>query len=219
MSCANSLRRAFAGVGVSAKIGTLGPGVDLTVGLSSQFNARVGLNYFTYTYDDFDLGSDDNENGGEPQDIGKATAKLRLQTVAFLCDWHPWENAFRLTAGAMLDNNKLEMTAEMDKSIDINDHEYRLSHFDGQVSFRNVAPYAGIGVGNAASQNGHWHFAFDLGVLFTGAAEIDLSATASDPAIQQALDADLAAEKAKLEDDAEKFQLWPVLSFGLSYAF
>ena len=76
-----------------------------------------------------------------------------------------------------------------------------------------------LGVGNAADTEAHWHFALDLGVMFQGEPDVSLNATSSNPGLQPLLDGELAKEEADFQDDASDFELYPVLSVGLSYSF
>jgi len=141
-------------VGVSAKVGTLGVGGDLSVGLSSSVNARLAVNWFGFEYDDFDLSDDDEDEAGDEEDedeadIDKLTASLDLLTIGLLCDWHPWGSGIRLTAGAFLNNNKLSLSAVPGDTISLNDTDYAVQSLDGEISFSQFSPYVGIGGGNA----------------------------------------------------------------------
>lgn len=198
--------------GVGAKVGTPGIGVEVTKDLTPEFNARVGFNFFS-----FSQASKDEEDDGSSSEI---EADLSLFSVPLLADWHPRGGGFRLSAGLVINANKLELTATPGDTVEINDHEYAISSLSGEATFSTVAPYLGLGWGNAAEkESGHWHFIFDLGVMFQGAPDISLDATASNSARQAALDADLEVEKQDIEDDAKVFNIYPVLSFGVSYTF
>ena len=203
---------ALAAVGASLKVGTLGVGADVTIGVVEKLNARVNLNYFklntTITEEDED------GSGG-----GTIKPKLNLLTMGALLDWHPWAQGFRISAGLYMNNNKLDLTAETSDTVEINDHEYSVSNLGGKVDFNTFAPYLGIGYGNAVQANGHWHFSFDIGALFSGSPHAALWATASDPALQPQLDADIAEEVKNIEDDLEVFSIHPVVSLGVSYLF
>jgi len=211
-------------VGVSAKVGTLGVGGDLSVGLSSSVNARLAVNWFGFEYDDFDLSDDDEDEAGDEEDedeadIDKLTASLDLLTIGLLCDWHPWGSGIRLTAGAFLNNNKLSLSAVPGDTISLNDADYEVQSLDGEVSFDKFSPYVGIGWGNAVDLAGRWSFSFDLGLMYHGEPSVDLSATALDPTLQDTLNADLDVEQAELEEDVKAFVVYPVLAMGVSYRF
>lgn len=200
------------GVGITAKAGTLGLGADLTVGLGEKVNARAGINALSYEFD-VGGGDDDSESSEEIQ------SELDWQSIMAVLDWHPWGGGFRLSAGVVFNNNEVLLSADVNESIEIGDREYTVSDLTGKVTFDDVVGYVGIGCGNAVSENGHWHFAWDLGVMFQGVPEVTIEATASDPALQNMLNADIEQETGDWEDDLEAFDMFPVLSFGVSYKF
>lgn len=199
-----------AAFGVTVKAGTLGFGSDLTVGWSPKFNTRLGFNIFWYGLEE----SETDEEGVTE----KIQADLELFTIPMLLDWHPWESDFRLSLGAIINWNNVALSSDTG-SVKINEVEYEVQSLDGEVTFNTLSPYLGIGYGNGVDKTGHWHFAFDLGVMFQGAPNVDANAVATDPAQQAALDADLEAERSNIEDDLEMFTVYPVLSFGISYTF
>ena len=208
-----SATSALAAVGATLKVGTLGVGADMTIEISKKLNARANLNYFSYGKTITDDEAEDGSGGGTIK------PKLNLLTVGAILDWHPWAQGFRVSAGLYMNNNKLDLTAETSDTVDINEHEYSVSDLGGKVDFNSLAPYFGIGYGNAVQANGHWHFSFDIGALFSGAPHAALWATASDPALQSQLDADIAVEVKDIEDELEVFSIHPVVSLGVSYLF
>jgi len=204
---------ALAAVGATLKVGSLGVGADMTVGIHERVGARLNLNYLS-------LGTTINEEAAaDGSGGGSIDPKITLLSIGALLDWHPWAQGFRVSAGVYLNKNKFKLSAETNDTVEINDLEYSLSDIGGSVDFNSLSPYFGLGYGNAAGSNGNWHFSFDIGALFQGAPHIDLRATASDPAVQAQLDADIAAELKNLEDDLSVFTIYPVISVGMSYRF
>lgn len=200
------------GAAISAKVGTLGVGAEITAGIAKPVNLRVGMNYLNW---DTDVNEDDDGQGsGNQLDL-----ELDFQTVSMLVDVHPFKGGFRLTGGMFYNNNEINMTANLADSVEINDRDYYLSDIEGSITFDDFAPYFGIGYGNALDRDGRWQFVFDLGVLVQGSPNITLSATASEPLLQDALDADIAREIEQLEKDTEDYKYYPVLAVGLSYRF
>ena len=194
---------------VSAKpISTLGLGVEGTARILPKLNARLGINYFLYTYDE------------EADDIDY-DIDLNLFSGAVLLDWHPFAGTFRISGGFLLNKNELDMDARPNEPVEIGDQEYAAADvgtLSGDLDFRSVAPYVGIGWGNAVGEDKRWGFVCDLGIVFQGSPDADLAATgpiASDPTFQ----ADLAREEENLEDDLDFFKYYPVISFGISYKF
>lgn len=198
------------GPAVTVKMGTLGYGADLTVGLVPTVNLRLGVNTISL---DIDVAEEDSESGGE-----EIQTEIEWLTLAVLLDWHLTEGGFRVTGGIMINNNEVNLSADISESVEINDRAYIVSDFSGNISFNDIAPYLGIGYGNAVGE-GRWHFALDLGVMFQGAPDVTIEARSSNPIIQAILDRDLQAEAQELEDDTEMFDMYPVLSLGASFAF
>ena len=207
----------LAEVAVGVKVGTLGMGVEGTVGLDKKFNLRVGGNFasidLSSLIEDDDL---DEDSVVSAEDI---QLELDLETLAAMLDWHVWGGGFRLTAGGMLNNNEMTVSADVDEKVEIGDTSYSVDSLAGSVSFTQVVPYFGIGYGNAVDEDGHFTFAFDLGVMLQGNPEVEITATASDPSLQAALNADIASEIDEIEDDTEGLSLYPVISIGLAYRF
>jgi len=140
-------------------------------------------------------------------------------TYSALLDVHPFGGGFRLSGGEMLNKNKIKLRADLNKSVQLDGQDYSLSDLKGEVTFNETAPYLGLGYGNAVGADGRWHFACDFGVMFQGSPKVSASATASDPALQAYVDEALAREKAKIQDDANAFKYYPVISLGVSFRF
>lgn len=194
------------GVAVELKGGTLGGGVEVNYAVSPKFTVGLGLNKFsrsfTETADDIDYDAD-----------------LNLQTIALLASFHPFEGAFRITAGAMSNGNELSMTATPTANTDIGDVTYtpaEIGTLKGTVDFNAMAPYLGLGWGKSPEKG--FGLTLDIGVLFQGAPKVDFSANgtlAGDPTFQS----ELKKEEANAEDDIKDFTAYPVVSLGLNYRF
>jgi len=197
------------GVATTVKLGTLGYGADVTFDMTELYNFRVGFNMFSY---EPDIG-DDEEDG--PEDI---QLEMDWQTIAASLDLHPWENGFRFTAGLIINNNEIVLTADAGEEVEINDRSYRIADLQGSVTFDQLAPYLGIGFGNAIDEDGRWSFAMDFGVMFQGSPEVDITAHVLGGS-QTELDAALEEEEKEIEDDISGLNMYPVLSFGVSFRF
>jgi hypothetical protein len=196
------------GLAVAGKAGTLGLGGELTTGITSDINARFGLNKLDY---DFDEEFDDVE-----YDVD-----LDFSSLSALVDWHVFGGSFRVTGGLLSMDHELDLDGTPTGSEEIGGTVYsaaEIGTLSGDVEIDGVAPYLGIGWGNPLSSSRRWGFYCDLGVAFTDSPDVALSANgtlASDPAFQ----ADLARERDEIEDDLEPFQLYPVISLGLYFRF
>ena len=190
------------GVAVTAKLGSLGLGVEGTFGLTEHFNARLGLNRFSY---------DRSETVSDVQ----YDLDLELQSVSVLADWHPFSSKFRFTAGLMSNGNELTGSS-VAQSVDINGTNYAVG-LDAKLDFDSTAPYFGIGWGNAVAADKGWGFNVDLGIMLQGSANVTLTPTGPNASLVPS--DDLAAEERDFEDDIRDYKYYPVFSFGASYKF
>lgn len=194
---------------LGGKIGTLGVGAEMTYGLLPHVNARIGINAFSYTFDQ-KIDSIDYE------------FDFNLLSGSFMADWHFLQSAFRLTAGVVINGNNIDLQARTEDSLFIiDDVAYSredVGELDGTIDFNLLSPYLGIGWGNAVGETRRVSFFVDLGVLFQGAPQADLSATgriASDPDFRR----HLRNEEAEIEDETNNFRVYPVFSIGVTYQF
>ena len=200
--CAQS---AYAGIGIAARAGTQGLGIEVTKSLVPVVNVRGGGYFLGYgrdvTKDDITYDFD-----------------LKLRSFSLMMDVHPIPlMGFRLSGGLILNNNRVDMTAVPQGTYEIGGQTYsgaQVGQLLGEMTFRKAAPYVGLGWGNATrSRIG---FAFDLGVAFQGTPNVDLDVTgpiAQDPNFR----ADLQREEQNIQDDVKIFKYYPVVSIGLSF--
>ena len=195
-------------VGVSAGAGTLGAGAAVTFGVTDQLNARVGFGRFS---EDVEFEESDVEYDGE----------ITLGGTYALVDFHPFKGGFRVSGGLVLNNNELTGDATITENIDIGDSTYTVDSLGATVDFDDVAPYIGIGWGNAADGKRGFGFSFDLGLMLQGSANVDLDAEGTivdDPLFQD----DLAREEDNLEDELDELvnvDAYPVVALGFSFTF
>jgi hypothetical protein len=204
--------KVFAGTGdiaIGAKGGTLGIGGEVTVGIIPGVNFRTGYNAFNY------------DGNTTKSDIGY-DYKLKLGTLPVLVDWHPLPlSGFRLTTGLVINNNKIDATARPRGNYFIGDQSYsatEIGTLTGKIEFNKVAPYAGIGWGNAVGKHLPITLTCDVGVLFQGTPKVSLAAngtSASLPAFQT----ELAKEVNTIKNSTDSIKYYPVISLGLAYKF
>lgn len=199
---------AWPGVAVGAKVGTLGLGGDLTVGLGPYANLRAGGNYFAFAIS---------------RTIHEVDYRLNLDMITFpiLLDVHPFANNFRISGGGVFyAQAKAELKGVLNKDVTFGDHKYsrdEIGELSGSVEAgRKIAPYIGLGYGNAVGPDTTWSFVFDLGVALQ-TYDVELSAEVA--GIHPSFPEDLAKEQQKIQDEADKFKIYPVLAFGIAYHF
>lgn len=194
VGAAISAQAATAVADVDVHVSTLGGGLGVAFPVGDSVAARVGFNQFSKSFST----TTTSANGSISY-----TGNLKLATVDLLADWHPFDGVTHLTAGLMYNNNKIEATG-IDQGTG--------ATVNAAVNFRKMAPYLGFGWSGQAKNTG-WSFKSDFGVLFQGAPNATL--TSNNPQIA----GNLASEQQTLNDKLKNFKYYPVISFGIGYAF
>lgn len=204
------------GLALGAKVGTQGLGAELTAGLGRRLEGRLGLNGFSR--------SDRREAGGIEYD---ATADLRTATA--LLDFHPGGGGFRLTGGLVYNATQVEGLSRVPASGsypigDVQVPAALLGRLRGEVDFDPVVPYAGIGWGRPLAAGGRLGVTADLGVFRQGQGDVSLtpifapgSPIPAIPGAEALLRAQLNKEEREVEEDIDQYDLYPVLSFGITF--
>jgi len=201
---------AWADVGVLLKAGTLGAGLDVSVGMSESLGLRLQANAGNY---DTDVTASDVDYN----------ADLEFQSAGLLLDWHPFRGVFRVSAGAYWNGNQVSAVGRpTDGTYKINGVTYssaEVGSLNGQIDVESAAPYLGIGFGSAPKAGRGLTFSLDVGVLYQSEPAVALSAVCGTTARCAQLQSDVAAEQASLQEDAKDYQWYPVVSIGIGYRF
>jgi hypothetical protein len=198
------------GLAIAGKVSTLGLGGDVITNVAQNLNARVGVNWLSLNID------------GKESDI-EYTFGIDLLSFSGLLDWYIFKDSFHISGGLFYNQNEADMTAKLAGSYTIGGVEYpagQIGTLSGKLTYdQELAPYIGIGWGNPITSKGRLSLMFDLGVLFTGSPNVDLSANATDPALQNQLNANVAKEEADINDSVKDFKFYPVVALSLFYRF
>jgi len=202
---------AWADVGVLLKAGTLGAGLDVSVGMNESLGLRLQANALSYDKDITESDVDYN-------------ADFDLKSAGLLLDWHPFSGVFRVSAGAYWNGNEATAVGRPSGgTYEINGVTYpsaAVGSLNGQIDFESVAPYFGIGFGSAPKAGRGMTFSFDLGVLYQGEPNVGLTAVCGVPGPScTQLQNDVAAEQASLQEEVSDYKFYPVVSIGIGYRF
>jgi hypothetical protein len=199
------------GLGVTARVGTLGVGLDVAKSFSPQLSGRLGINFGSINVNRNDSGINYD-------------SKLNLSSVQLFGDYYPFAgNGFRVTGGLLSQSNKFSVTStpSANGTYTIDNTQFNASdvgNLSGEFKYANsIAPYLGIGFGKPASEG--LGFNADLGVMFTGSPKVTLNA--SNPTFNNnpTTRAQIDNQVRQTENDLKGFSVYPVLSIGLSYGF
>ncbi len=198
---------------LTADLGTTGIGLHMSLPLQKNLNARLGFNTLNYSY------------SGNTSNVDY-DFKLKLNTIDALVDYFPSEGSFRLTGGLTYNSSKINAVGKSNASgtFILNGNAYTSAdagQLNGKIDFRKIAPYLGIGWGNALQKETGWGFSADAGVLFLGSPNTSLTSSGctAPSSLCSQLNSDLDAENSRLRDKANDLKLYPVLRVGASYRF
>ena len=206
---AGAVPASAADVALGVKASTLGLGLDLTGRLSERLNVRAGFHpgpSYTHTATAGDI---------------EYEFEVELLSASAGLDWFPGDAGFHFSGGLILNRNEVDAAARSTATYEIGGRTYtpaQTGSLLGTLSFKDLAPYVGLGFGNPVSAGKRIGFALDLGLVLAGSPRVELTSTgsiASDPAFQR----DLQAEEDELEDSLSQFEVYPLVSFAVTYRF
>jgi hypothetical protein len=193
---------------VSGKASTLGLGGEFTTVVTSNINARVGINALNIDFDD-------EEIEGVEFDVG-----IDLSSYSALLDWYVFNGSFRLSGGIISMDNKVDLEARPTENIEIGDVDFtpdEVGYLYGSIENDEVVPYVGIGWGNPLTADRRWGFTCDFGVAFTSSPDVTLTAIGgTNPS---GLEEELAKQRNDIEDFFDKFKLYPIIALSFFYRF
>ena len=194
-------------VAVDAGIGTTGLSGNVQFALNRQFVIRGGYNYLAFDMDDQSY-----------DDISYDT-ELDFNTVGGFLDVHPFTNAFTLTAGVFQGAKELNFNAMPTNDVEIGDMTFtpeEVGMLSGTATMEETAGYLGLGYDNALYGSGRWSFFLRGGVMFAGSPQIDLEASGGTLSDNPDFQAELAEEEQNVQDDVDDYDMYPVVSVGIS---
>ncbi len=197
---------------------TLGLGGALVAKINPNLNARVGINAFS-----FDLTYEETRASYD--------SEVNLFNILTAIDYYPAKNSgFHTSLGVVYNNNNADGVAtasDIIEDVDLGTFDIAVDDLldvNADVSTsRNFAPYIGIGWGNPIA--GGLRFWANVGVMFPGSPDVDLSpnfqldeSLISDE-VRQDIEDGIEEEERDIEDELEGFNIFPIVSIGLSYSF
>lgn len=199
---------AQAATGLYAGVSSLGLQLGVAQSLTDQLSIKLAYSGASYDAD--------GETDGVDYEYD-----LDLSSVSLLLDWHVFDNDFRVTAGALANGNEISAESKISgATIEVGDTVFtadQVGRLEGDIEFDSLAPYLGIGWGRALGEG--FSVIFDLGVAFQGEPEVELRSVGGTFSNNPILIAEVEREEQELQDDAEDFDLYPVISLGFSYRF
>lgn len=194
---------------VGLGVGTTGATIEGKFAPNDFIALRGNFNYLDFSVDE------------EYDDIDYE-GNFDATTFGGFVDVAPFQNGFILSGGAFLGDKTVGLDATPSTNVEIGDQVFtpaEVGTLTGQAELNSFAPYAGIGYDSFIAGSSDWSFNARAGVMFTGSPEVDLvsanGALSSDPRLRAEIDAEIAA----IEEEADDYKYYPVVAIGVARRF
>jgi len=194
---------------VGLGVGTTGATVEGKFAPNNTVALRGNFNFLDVTVDEE---FDDIDYDGD----------FEATTFGGFVDVAPFQNGFVLSGGAYVGDKTLDLDATPTTNVEIGGQIFtpaEVGTLTGQAKLDSFAPYAGIGYDGFIAGSKAWSFNARAGVMFTGSPNVDLVSAngtlSGNPVLRQELEAEIAA----IEEDAEDYKYYPVLTIGVARRF
>jgi hypothetical protein len=212
----------FSRIAISTRTGTLGIGGQIATPLTRWLNLRGGVDFFNFGY-------------GFAQDGATYNGQLHLKSGLVSLDWFPLRYGFHVSPGVLIFKSRVAASLFVPggNTFSLGDTDFTSGPSDpvsgnASIAFsRSVMPALTFGFGNMIPREGrHWSVPFEIGAAYTGhyTSQLTLAGSActqgfcrstSDPTIQQSV----AQEQSSLNEAMKHYQIYPILTTGVSYKF
>lgn len=186
--------------------GTTGAGIEAVVRVNDRINAKLGYSGIAYDqsgdYDDLEVGIDYD-------------GTLETSSLSLLVDFAPFKKFFRITAGVYNFSWSFNANAIPNKSYDIEGRTFepeRLGTLEANMEYESsLAPYIGVGFGNAVAKGLPVKLTLDMGLIGSGAPNFTMAGTG--------LIGPTADNAADFQNGLNEFEWYPVVKLGLAISF
>ncbi len=192
--------------GVGIKAGLAGVGFEVIKGFGDRLNVRLGYSNLSIPYS--------IEQSFEGFDL-LAEANVKLGGGSLLVDYYAVKNVIHLTVGIVQNNTLISVGVSPKSGFpygDLTIPPEAVGRIDAALSLgMPYSPYFGLGFGNTLSRAHRVSFNFELGALYHGAPQLDLSG--------EGIIGPMASEhnQTVIADAIAQYAWFPALSLQLSF--
>jgi hypothetical protein len=188
-------------VALLARAGTGGVGGGIVVGVHPKVNVRAEASYFNYSRDDLEIEADYETS---------VAAEGTLMLGSLIADWYPTGGGFRFSFGGVYNGIEGSGSILPVEPVEVGSRTYSPQQV-GSVTAEitpsmTIAPYGGIGFGNALSRR--IGIQMDMGAVYLGSPEVELVTTG--------MLTPTAQEAEQIEENLSWVQVYPIVTLGLS---
>lgn len=144
-------------------------------------------------------------------------ATFKSSRAGVFADWFAFGGGFRFVGGVTSNDTKLDLNAVGSGTATINGKTINMAgnYFNVRLKYPTVTPYLGVGYGHHKADKG-LGFYFDAGVTFGSfTAEVETNVVGQNGITQ----ADVDAQKQKMNDSLAGYKVMPSVSVGMVYRF
>jgi len=150
--------------------------------------------------------------------------KFHFNTGGGFLDWHPMSSPWLLTAGAVVGERQVDVSAKpnLTGTITIHGVTYPVTEVGavlGKVNYGDTAPLVGLGWDDTFYARRGWGVRAIAGVAFGDHPPRTTLYAVGPFATNPAVIADVQAEQASLQRHAGDYSYYPVVQVGLNYRF
>ena len=195
-----------AGWGVSAKISTLGAGLEIVKNFNDRLSLRGGgsflpVNYHVSKIFDQEANVDNH---------------FKLSSASLILDWYPFRNPqsyFHLSAGGFYNFSSFEINAQpIQDNYLIGDYKVsseQIGNVNVKVSPKALNPYLGIGTGRLIHKNQRIGSKLEIGCIYIGPPDVKMGASG--------LVEPTASQEEIIRNNINDYRFYPYLSFQISF--
>jgi len=187
--------------------GTLGIGPELGLRLSDRLGMRANATFLNFGGD---FSSDDVDYHGD----------VKLNSYGMMVDVYPFGGGFRVSGGARINRNRVNVLATPTGAVEIGDTTYtaaQIGTLAGRADVKKFAPALTFGWGSGNHKG--FMFGFEGGVLFQGAARLGTFTASGTASADQRFRADLERERLSLQSDIDRVKLFPIAQTSIGWRF
>lgn len=188
---------------VGVRGGTSGIGIDLISSVNQSVNLRIGGSLFSYSrsgirdYDDLDFRYD---------------AEATVEMYSAILDWYPGKTGFHFSGGVYYNATRVDGAARPDENYEFGGRTFtpeEVGSLEADAGYESsLAPYVGIGFGNALAPDTRFDLVMRLGVMYTNSPKFEMTGTG--------MIAPSAGQDHNIEAGLRDFRWYPVLNLGVS---
>ncbi len=189
----------------SAGVSTFGGNLEATYRIDPVIRLRGAL-MGGFAYD-----------GTETDDDGNTyEIDANLGAIALLADYYPYNNGWRISGGLLFNNTDFSGTATASATdpIDVNGQSYDSGSLTASAKFaKEVSPMITTGYDYGFADN--WMLSAEVGAIYTGGIDLDVTAGGAIPQSEVNADADYR----KARNDASDLTFYPYIGITVGYRF